>query len=201
MYDVSLRRDAEERRARAEQVTGPSRPAEVNKPLSKLGWMWRIAYAAGMLGVGDLVADALAVDKWIGELMVAAVFGLAAVWCCDGTVAATSDSWRRWTVTTGGLEMAWPKRRGDAPIDDFDEPFFSLLINVADLAALAGGSLALVFAVGYGLSGRGVGVWGPDAAIAVGLALVDIGLRWWRRQRKVRQWRRYHPDESVARGR
>jgi hypothetical protein len=85
------------------------------------------------------------------------------------------------------------KRRSDDPIGDLDDPFVSVLINVADLAALAGGSLAFVFAVGYGLSGRGVGVWGPDAAVALGLVLVDVALRGWRRHRRVREWRRYHP--------
>jgi hypothetical protein len=88
--------------------------------------------------------------------------------------------------------MRWQHRRTSDPIDDLEVPFVSLLVNVADLVALAGGSLAFVFAVGYGMSGRGVGVWGPDAAIALGLVLVNVGLRWWRRNRKLRQWRRYH---------
>jgi hypothetical protein len=83
------------------------------------------------------------------------------------------------------------RRTGDA-VDELDEPLLSLLVNVADLVALAGGSLAFIFAVGYGLSGRGIGVWGPDAAIAVGLVLLNLGLRGWRRHRKLRQWRRYH---------
>jgi hypothetical protein len=65
-----------------------------------------------------------------------------------------------------------------------------------DLAALAGGSLSAVIAVGYG-AGRGVGVWGPDAAIALGLILLNVGLRGWRRHRKLREWRRYHPEESM----
>jgi hypothetical protein len=83
-------------------------------------------------------------------------------------------------------------RRSSDAVDELDDPFVSLLVNVADLAALAGGSLAFVFAVGYGLSGRGIGVWGPDAAIAIGLVLLNLGLRGWRRHRKLRQWRRYH---------
>jgi hypothetical protein len=91
------------------------------------------------------------------------------------------------------------RRSDDDPIDELDAPFFSLLVNVADLAALAGGSLASVFAVGYGLSGRGVGVWGPDAGIALGLVVLDVALRGWRRHRKRREWRRYHPDESMSR--
>jgi hypothetical protein len=91
-----------------------------------------------------------------------------------------------------GTAMHVVKRRTGDAVDDLDAPFFSLLVNVADLVALAGGSLAFVFAVGYGFSGRGIGVWGPDAAIAVGLAAVDVGLRGWRRHRKLREWRRYH---------
>jgi hypothetical protein len=83
------------------------------------------------------------------------------------------------------------RRTGEAA-DDLDQPLFSLLINVVDLVALAGGSLAFVFAVGYGFSGRGVGVWGPDAAISLGLILADVGLRAWRRHRRQREWRRYH---------
>jgi hypothetical protein len=83
-------------------------------------------------------------------------------------------------------------RQSSEAVDEYDEPLVSLLVNVADLTALAGGSLAFVFAVGYGLSGRGIGVWGPDAAIAIGLVLVNLGLRRWRRHRKLSQWRRYH---------
>jgi hypothetical protein len=94
--------------------------------------------------------------------------------------------------------MGWRKRRSDDPIDELDAPFVSMLVNIADLVALAGGSLAFIFAVGYGLSGRGVGVWGPDAVIALGLVLVNLGLRWWRRRRKLRQWRRYHSDDGHA---
>jgi hypothetical protein len=90
-------------------------------------------------------------------------------------------------------------RRTSDPVDDLDSPFLSMLVNVADLAALAGGSLAFVFAVGYGLSGRGVAVWGPDAAIVVGLVVLDVALRGWRRHRKRREWQRYHPDDGHAR--
>jgi hypothetical protein len=63
----------------------------------------------------------------------------------------------------------------------------SLLVNVADLVALAGGPPAFVLSVGYGLSGRGIGVWGTEAAIAPGLVLVDIGLRGWRRHWKLKE--------------
>jgi hypothetical protein len=94
--------------------------------------------------------------------------------------------------------MGWLRHGRDDPIDDLDAPFLTMLVSVADLAALAGGSLAFVFAVGYGLSGRGVGVWGPDAAIALGLVVLDVAMRVWRRHRKLRQWRRYHPDESMS---
>jgi hypothetical protein len=76
MYEVSLRRDEAERRARAEQVAGPSRPVEASKPFSKIGWLWKVVYVAGVLAVGDLVADALAIDKWVGELVATVVFGL-----------------------------------------------------------------------------------------------------------------------------
>jgi hypothetical protein len=86
--------------------------------------------------------------------------------------------------------MGLVKRRRDDPTDALDDPFLSLLVNVADLAALAGGSLAFVFAVGYGLSGRGFGVWAPDAAIAVGLVVVAVATRGWRRHRKLGQWQR-----------
>jgi hypothetical protein len=90
------------------------------------------------------------------------------------------------------------KRPTGDPADDLDDPFVSLLVNVTDLATLAGGSLAVVFAVGYGLAGRGAGVWGPDVAIALGLVAMNLALRGWRRHRKVQQWRRYHPDEPMA---
>jgi hypothetical protein len=78
MYEVSLRRDEEERRARAEQVSGTSRPVEARNPVSKVGWLWRLAGVTGVLVIGDLAADALAIDKWIGEMMATVVFGLGA---------------------------------------------------------------------------------------------------------------------------
>jgi hypothetical protein len=100
-------------------------------------------------------------------------------------------------VANGGLPWGGFLAERVTPSMTWMFPFLSLLVNVADLAALAGGSLSTVFAVGYGVSGRGVGLWGPDAAIALGLVLLNVGLRGWRRHRKLREWRRYPPDGSM----
>jgi hypothetical protein len=83
--------------------------------------------------------------------------------------------------------------------DDLDDPLVSLLITVADLMAMAGGALASIFAIGYASVGRSFGVWGTDAGIAIALVAADVGLRGWRRNRRRREWRRYHPDEAPSR--
>jgi hypothetical protein len=79
--------------------------------------------------------------------------------------------------------------------DDLDDPLFSLLVTVADLIALAGGTLAIIFAVGYAAVGRGLGAWGPNAGIALGLVGIDAAMRGARRHRKRREWLRYHPED------
>jgi hypothetical protein len=94
------------------------------------------------------------------------------------------------------------RRRGDRLDggDELDDPLFSLLITVVDLGALAGGTLAFIFAVGYAASGRGFGTWGVDLAIVLGLLAAEVALRGWRRHRRLREWRRWHPDEPTASG-
>jgi hypothetical protein len=79
------------------------------------------------------------------------------------------------------------------PSHSLDEPWLGYLVAVADLGTVMGGSVAAIFAVGY--AGRGLGVWGPDALIAVGLLGVDGSLRRWRAARRRARWRRLHPDD------
>jgi hypothetical protein len=82
---------------------------------------------------------------------------------------STADSKATWRVriaqgVSGGERRTaiglFPRRTRDE-VDDLDAPFLSLLVNVADLAALAGGSLSAVFAVGYGVSGAESGYGVP----------------------------------------
>jgi hypothetical protein len=81
--------------------------------------------------------------------------------------------------------------------DELDDPLFSLIVTFADIAVVVGGSLGLVFTIGYAAAGRGFGAWGPNAAIVVGLVALDASLRAWRVRRRRREWRRWHPGEEI----
>jgi hypothetical protein len=92
--------------------------------------------------------------------------------------------------------MSLLRRRSREGRDDLDDPMVSLLVSLADLALIAGGALAIVLIAGYAGAGRGFAVWGPDAAILLCLAMLDIALRGWRHHRRFREWQRFHSDDD-----
>jgi hypothetical protein len=78
-----------------------------------------------------------------------------------------------------------------------DDPLLTLLVDLSSFVAVLGGTLGVIFALGY--SGQGFAHWGPDVLIVVCLVSANVALRLQRHRRAVANRRRYHPDDHRPR--